>query len=83
MTRSAAKAAARLRFTLSGPGVDKTYETAGVALSAAITRADHHHEAATFYVRDLDDTVVGTVERDEHGHVTINRAKFIGTGRVQ
>lgn len=71
----------RLRFTLSGPGIDKTYETAGVAISAAITRAEHHDEAATFYVRDLDDSVVGRVERDENGIVTIHRATFIGAGR--
>lgn len=77
----ATKTPARLRFTLSGPGIDKTFETAGVALSRAITAAEHHDEAATFYVRDLDDTVVGRVERDENGFVTVERAKFIGSGR--
>ena len=78
----ATKVAAHFRFTASGPGLDKTYETAGAALSVAITRADHHDEAATFYVRDFDDTVVGKAERDEHGVVTVWRAEFIGTRRV-
>ena len=75
------KTAARLRFTLSGPGVDKTYETAGVAISTAITHADHHPEDATFYVRDFDGSIVGTVTR-EKGETFIARAEFIGSGRV-
>lgn len=77
----AAKTAARLRFTLSGPNIDKTYETAGVAVSAAITIADHSPEDATFYVRDLDGTVVGTVTRLK-GVTVIETAKFIGAGRA-
>lgn len=74
-TKTAGRA---LRFTLSGPGIDKTFETAGVALSVAITRAEHHDEAGSFYVRDLDGSVVGRVERDRDGNVRVERAKFIG-----
>jgi hypothetical protein len=66
------------RFTLSGPGIDKSYETAGVGISAAITAAERYGAEATFYVRDLDGTMVGRVERDQDGRVTIERASFIG-----
>jgi hypothetical protein len=77
----ATKTGAALRFTLSGPGIDKSYETAGVALSAGITAAERYGAEASFYVRDVDGTMVGRVERDEDGRVTIERAKFIGAGR--
>jgi hypothetical protein len=77
----ATKTGVALRFTLSGPGIDKSYETAGVALSAAITAAERYGSETTFYVRDLDGTVVGTVERHKDGRVSIQRASFIGAGR--
>lgn len=75
----AAKAKALLRFTLTGPDVEKTYETAGQALSVAITYADRlgKHDG-TFYVRDLDNTVVGRVEHNENGDTFVYRDKFIG-----
>lgn len=65
--------AVKHRYTVSGPGVDKTYETAGVALSAAITRAEHHGADASFYVRDFDDSVVARVDHDTDGNTTIYR----------
>jgi hypothetical protein len=77
----AAQTKAALRFTLSGPGIDKSYETAGVALSAAITAAERYGSESAFYVRDVDGTVAGRVERDQDGRVTIGRASFIGAGR--
>ncbi len=56
------------RPTLSGPGVDRTYESAAVALSAAITYAERlRRTPGTFYVRDPSGTVVGRVEHNEHG----------------
>ena len=76
-----AKTAASLRFTLSGPGIDKSYETAGVAVSAGITYADHREDDATFYVRDFDGKVVGTITHVE-GETFINVAEFIGTEQV-
>lgn len=79
------KTAARLRFALDGPGVNKTYETASVALSAAITLAEKYGnetgEDCTFYVRDFDNSIVGSVIR-EKGETFIWRAEFIGSGRV-
>ena len=66
-----------LRYTVSGPGTDKSYETAGVALSAAITAAEHHVGAATFYVRDLGGDVVYRVEHDEHGATKVHRTRAV------
>jgi hypothetical protein len=76
----AAKTVRRLRFELTGPGIiEKSYETAGTAISAAITAADHYNGGeATFHVRDVTGEIVGWVERDEDGVVRIHRAKFIG-----
>ena len=72
-----------LRFTLSGPGIVKTFETVGVALSWAITAAERVGKTeATFTVRDFDGTVVGSVARDKHGHTFVDRAKFVGTRAV-
>lgn len=52
-------------FTVSGPGVDKSYAEPGPgpALSFAITKAERSPVDATFYVRDADGEVVGYVER--------------------
>lgn len=73
------KTAARLRFTLSGPGIDRSYETAGVALSAALTYAERLRKTeGTFYVRDLDGTVVGSVVHDAKGRTFMDRAAFVG-----
>lgn len=73
------KTATRLRFTLSGPGVDKSYETAGAAISAGITAAEKLRKTeGTFYVRDFNNEVVGKVEHDAKGRTFIDRAKFIG-----
>ena len=71
----ATKTAGRLDFTVSGPSIDKAYETAGVAMSAAITFAEHSKTAVTLYVRDAHGDVLVRVERDEHGHTTVRRTK--------
>jgi hypothetical protein len=77
----AAKTARRLRFELTGPGIiDKSYETAGIAISAAITAADHHEGEAEFLVRDVTDEVVGKTWKDKHGVTRCWRAPFIGAG---
>lgn len=60
----ATKTSGRLRFTVSGPDIDRSYETAGVAQSAAITFAGRSKNAATFYVRDVDGVCVARVETD-------------------
>lgn len=63
-----------MKTTLSGPGIDKTYGSQynrGAVLSAAITQAAAHTEAATFYVRDEAGDTVGRVERDDHGALRV------------
>lgn len=66
------------RFTVSGPGVDKTFPEPGAALSVAITRAERSAVDATFYVRDAADEVVGRVDRTK-GHTNIYRfGKAVG-----
>jgi hypothetical protein len=73
------KTAAALRFTLSGPGTDKGYETAGAAISAGITAAEKLRKTeGTFYVRDSNGEVVGKVEHDAKGRTFAERVKFIG-----
>lgn len=77
----ATKTVRRLRFALTGPGIeDLSYETAGTAISAAITIADHRHGASEFLVHDVTGELVGRVDRDEHGIVRVHRASFIGAG---
>ena len=62
---SKTSAPVELRFTVSGTGIeDKTYDTAVVARSAAITFASRARCEATFYVRDFDGTCVARVETD-------------------
>ena len=56
------------RFTVSGPGVDKSYSTDGVAQSAALTFADRSRTPATFYVRDIDGKAIARATRDAHRH---------------
>lgn len=75
----AAKTARRLRFELTGPGIiDKTYETAGIAISAAITAADHCESPAEFFVNDVTGELVGRVWKDTHGVTHCWRTPFIG-----
>ena len=77
-----AKTVRRLRFELSGPGIiDKSYETAGTAISAAITAAEAlGKQAGTFIVRDVTDEIVGRVGHDDEGNTATWRASFIGAG---
>jgi hypothetical protein len=67
--------AGRLDFTVSGPEIDKAYETPGIAMSAAITFAEHSKTPVTLYVRDAHGDVLVRVERDEHRRTTVRRAK--------
>lgn len=60
-----------LRYSVSGPGVDKTYADPGAAISAALTFADHHVGDASFYVRDLHGGRVARIDHDEHGNTTV------------
>lgn len=62
---------ASLRFTVSGPDVDKSYASEGVATSAAITFAGRSKVATNYYVRDLDGKCVARVETDGKGRVKV------------
>lgn len=60
------------KFGVSGAGVDRDgYDSAGVALSAAITFAGRAPGEAVVYVRRPDDRVVGRVERDADGNLSV------------
>ena len=75
----AAKTARRLRFELSGPGIiEKSYETAGTAISAAITAADHHEGEVEYLVHDVTDELVGRAWKDKEGVTNCWRSPFIG-----
>lgn len=65
--------ARRPAATVSAPGLDRGYETPGVALSAAITFATRANVETTIYVRDTDDSPYGRVERDALGGLLIYR----------
>lgn len=67
--------AKRPAATVSGPGVDRGYESPAVALSAAITFAGRARDETTMYVREADGTAYGRVERDDTGSLAIYRAK--------
>lgn len=58
-------------FTVSGPGIDKGYDTSGVAVSAAVTVASRAKFPVTLYVRDGDGKTVGRVESDGKGTVRV------------
>lgn len=58
-------------YTVSGPGIDRSYPDFGPAFSAAITFAERAAEDAAFYVRDALGHAVGCVEkvnRQTHAH---------------
>lgn len=55
--------AAKQKATVSGGAVDRAYESAPVALSAAITFASRASEDTTLYVREADGSPYGRVER--------------------
>jgi hypothetical protein len=69
-------------FTLSGPGVDRRYPTAALAVSVGINRAtgagmppsERPTGPATFYIRDRAGVGVAHVERQPGGTVTVWRA---------
>lgn len=62
-------------YTVSGPGVDRTYPDAGPALSAAITFATRATEECTFYVRNVNGDIYGRAERDEKGGIFVYRLR--------
>lgn len=59
--------AARPAFTVSAPGVDRSYREGGPALSAAITAASKVPTGTNVYVRDPHGNPYGRVERHDHG----------------
>jgi hypothetical protein len=67
-------------YTVSGPDIEgRRFETAQVALSAAITLADHLDSEATFYVRDAHGEIVARAEHDADGVTRIYRLGKAGT----
>lgn len=63
-------------FSVSGPEIDRTYETDGQAISAAITFAERSKTDVSFYVRDGAGETVARVERRGRG-VTVHRVAEI------
>ena len=61
-------------YTISGPGVHETRESADLGLSFAITLASsraHARIESTFYVRDENENTVGRTESFTDGSVNI------------
>jgi hypothetical protein len=59
-----ARARRQGRYEVTGPGCEgKTYEDLGPALSHTVTRASASKEDGTWYVRDLDGSILGYSER--------------------
>lgn len=61
------------RFTVDGTLGGKTYGSAAVALSVAITDASHAKVTADFIVRDSDRREVARASRLEDGTVSVHR----------
>lgn len=59
--------------TVSGPGVDRSFASPAVALSAAMTIASRAPGETTLYVRDADGNVYGSVVRAAQGGLTVYR----------
>ena len=51
-------------FTVTGPGLEKSYPEAGPALSRALTAASAAATDGTWYVRNAAGDVAGYAERD-------------------
>lgn len=63
------------RYEVTGPGVGERifYEDDGPALSRTITLASKWHGEGTWYVRDIDDSIIGHTDRDRDGLITTRR----------
>lgn len=64
------------RYSVTGPGLaDISYADVGPAISRSLTAANASEEDATFYVRDLDGTILGYSERNDRIVTTVRYGK--------